>query len=146
MIPPKRPLLDILNDIDSVVRDAYKAVKSDDGSEVQILSKAVVEIPILMNGLGFYVAEADSNVGDTKDERDHLLDTEVLQYMKTHETSKTEAESQIRVGENFRFKQTKYLEAERSYKRLKYKWVSVDKTMDGLRSRLSVIKRETENA
>lgn len=134
---------ELLTEIDRVIADCYRAVKTE-ADEPQTLSKALVEIPILLNGFGYWVAEADADVADSKDTRDHHLDTAVLHYMKTRETSKTEAESAMRITEDYRVKQLKYLEAERVAKRMKKKWDSLDKTFDGIRSRLSVVKSELE--
>lgn len=149
----------IVEGIDTILKDCYLAL--DKENELAVLSKAIVELPTLMNGLGYYLAEADANRDDAKDERDHYLDTEILKLMKDGHVvnkehpeekmpiqglSKTQAESTVKVSSDYRMKQVKYLEAERIYKRLNQKYKAVDKSFEGMRSRLSIIKQEQERS
>lgn len=142
-----------LNKIDVLLSKVIKAREANDGSEVEVTSKAVEDIAMLMGTLGYYVAEADADRDDRKDERDHYLIGAVIDYIKHNpdpETNKppsdTAASKAVMKSTPYREKQVNYLEAERIYKRLNKKYQSVSKAFDGMRSRLAVVKGDMKSA
>lgn len=140
--PATRTIGDILEDIDTLTKEAYATTGKP--QEVEIKSRAVSDIPALMKGLGYYLADAELDAALAKDDLEYM---KLKKEKEVIDGGKSVAVAERTAGTDDELIQAKerLRKAQHNYKVLKLQYDSTDRQFEGWRSRLSVIKNDIRN-
>ena len=131
---------EVVSDIDETLREAWTAL--DKPHETDVLSKAVLELPTLLNGLGYYLSVAEAERDEAKDTLEYTRDKALLQILNSSKIAKNRAELEVVTSEEYRSHMEHLLSTKNDYRLLKNKYDAVSKSFEGMRSRLSIIKED----
>lgn len=105
---------------------------------------------MLMADFGWYLANVESDAEEAKDGRDKFKDEELIRLLSSvdDDTGKkysvAKAERMASLSDEYTKLNDEYRNLTRAHRIIKRKYDSVAKSFDGIRSRLSVIKRDSE--
>ncbi len=134
----------VIDDIDTLLKECWTATGHNDAGELEMLSRASIQLPTLLNGLGYYLAVAENEMDLAKDMKEYELSTRVENLLKSSDIAVNKATIEVENSDEYREVVKDYYESKKTYRLLKLKYDSVSKSFDGLRSRLSVIKNDIQ--
>lgn len=132
----------VLDDINTILRECLSATGLNDAGELETLSRASVQLPALLNSLGYYLAIAEIEMDTAKDKMDYERDKRIEKLLHDTDLPYNKAEVAVKTSEQFRDIVRSYLKKKKTYRLLKLKYLDVDRSFEGQRSRLSVIKND----
>jgi hypothetical protein len=137
----QKPIGSILEDIDTTVKEGFKAIGRNDGSEVQIISEAVAKLPAYMKGLGYYLAEAEHEASIAKDDYEMAktrIEKELIDEGKPVGVAERSAAVSPEVVKAKEVMRT----AQHNFRVLKLQNESTDRQVRGFTSRLATVRGE----
>ena len=135
---------EIVASVDEVLLKAWSAL--DKPRELYELSRSILELPTLLNGLGYYLAMAESDMDKAKDVMEYEEKKAVEEELKVKGVAVNRATIKVSISDKQRKLVEDFFERKREYRVLKNKYDSTSKSFEGMRSRLSVIKKDVELA
>lgn len=140
----------LVEELQALQSKCIQLSKTSNPAELEYLSVTLVSLPKKLGEFGWYLSEVESDLEEVKEDRDRIYDEEVMKLLRSTDpdTNKTyaanKAEKIARLSDEYQGMQQEYLRVLRTQKTLKRKYEAYNKFFDGVRSRVGIIRADSE--